>query len=129
MVEDEDECPLYWPATIPKPGSIPEKLARLKGYLRELPLKPDRPRLRCAYFLFWHRHIIYVGQTTDLWRRIEAHRSRIKFDRVLYVEATDGDLDRIERKFIRELRPLHNGGVNSRANKAREARLRKTDGL
>ena len=63
----------------------------------------------CVYFLIRDGEIVYVGQSRQLPKRIESHRSDKKFDRVLFVRVSQSVIDQVERRLIIELAPEYNG--------------------
>lgn len=88
-------------------------LEALEQRFAELDLKAVRPRKQGVYLLVADGEIIYVGQTTVLESRVVIHRTVTKcrpqdtkrFDRVLWLDLSDDDLDDYEGALIRALRP------------------------
>jgi hypothetical protein len=67
----------------------------------------EKPPIEAVYFLLRGERLVYIGETCNLARRIEAHRKDKMFDEVRYLEASSLDLRRriAEGVFIRLLRP------------------------
>lgn len=75
--------------------------------LQELALPP---RICGVYFLISGNEIVYVGQSADVVRRVNEHfdRGRKKFDSVMYLPCSLGEVDEIEEHFIKALTPRYN---------------------
>lgn len=89
------------------PESIPSELSELLEIcLYDFPALPGA----CVYFLTFEGRVVYVGKSTSLASRIQAHKSeRFKvFDQVFYISVDPKDLDSIERKFIKKFLPKYN---------------------
>lgn len=64
-----------------------------------------------VYFLFDKDVIVYIGQSTDIHRRINHHR-QFNWDRYSIIEMKEGRALRdLEREYIRSIRPAHNKKV------------------
>ena len=62
------------------------------------------------YFLIFNQSIVYVGQSVDLWQRIQQHRAKkeIAFDSVSWVHCEARNLNAVEKHYIDTLKPKHN---------------------
>lgn len=60
------------------------------------------------YFLFSNNELVYVGQSTDVLRRIQQHRSDKVFDEFCFKKCLERDLDTLERNTIRFYKPRYN---------------------
>lgn len=71
-----------------------------------------------VYFLCRDGTVVYVGQSTDVYRRVLDHRcSGIKgFNSAYFWPVPRPDLDRIEGAFIRLLKPRFNGNPGPATN-------------
>lgn len=69
------------------------------------------PRLSGIYFLCRNDVVVYVGQSTDVYSRVPAHRGVKDFDVVYFWPVPPSDLDRVEGAFIRLIKPCLNGNV------------------
>jgi hypothetical protein len=59
-----------------------------------------------VYFLFRGERIVYVGQSTNVRKRVDDHvRDAKSFDKVGYIPVPESDLDRVERFWINRLKP------------------------
>lgn len=87
-------------------GEAPECLENVNGLLEY----SDSPILRVGhvYFLTQDLHVVYVGKTENLKRRISRHRKTKVFDRVFAIATPSGDLSELERRWIRRLKPKYN---------------------
>lgn len=62
------------------------------------------------YFLMHGRTVVYVGRSSALDARLQAHRNSEKeFDAVRFMDASHCDAARLERALIRFFRPAYNG--------------------
>lgn len=62
-----------------------------------------------VYFLVKAGAVVYVGQSTNMFRRVEAHRLQGKdFDRVTFLPAKEEVLRELEMYYIHTLRPAQN---------------------
>lgn len=62
-----------------------------------------------VYFLTRKGHIVYVGETLNLFARLVSHRRHGKqFDRVLAMEVPTDKAKEIERVWIKALNPRYN---------------------
>jgi len=86
---------------------VPECLRSQKLRIREYEYPKVPP---CIYFLCLNGDVVYVGQTTDLARRIVSHSDNqdMLFDRVFYLLMSKKHLLKIEAKFISALKPRFN---------------------
>ena len=88
-----------------KPKNIPSEIKGLSRDLFELPY--DVPP--CVYFLIdINDDIVYVGQSRNLFQRINYHRGDKCFSRVLYVPCEEELLVKVENEYIRKLKPYYN---------------------
>lgn len=60
------------------------------------------------YILCNKEHIVYVGQTIDIERRLREHRHNIVYDKVYVRRCLRSQLNRLERACIKFFRPLLN---------------------
>lgn len=104
---------------------IPNFPGRILSALREIPYGADEI-IRSAipaftvcgiYFLIRDDRIIYVGQSTNIYRRVARHiDDGKKFDRFSVVSCPKEDLDRIERMYITALYPDENMSLGNSSN-------------
>lgn len=68
-----------------------------------------------VYFLINGNELVYIGQSTDMAKRITAHKNekRITFNRYSFVECGIDELDIIESLYIHAYRPKKNGKVRN----------------
>ncbi len=72
------------------------------------------------YFLFDGNVLNYIGQSANVYIRIERHRnSSIKFDHWRFIPAAIKDLDYLEAAYIRAHKPPFNVGFRRRKSKPR----------
>lgn len=64
------------------------------------------------YFLINNNTIVYVGQSIDLWQRIQQHKEKraMMFDAVSWVACDVGKLNELELFYIDRLKPKYNIG-------------------
>jgi len=65
-----------------------------------------------VYFLVSESEVVYVGKTTRLAHRIEAHMKDKTFDDVWYLEVDRQSLNETEQAYIRRFRPKYNVQCN-----------------
>lgn len=64
-----------------------------------------------VYFLVFQNEVIYVGQSDNVYRRLDEHRPRIKFDAWHFITVTDRKQRlEVERRYIAALSPKWNNG-------------------
>lgn len=83
-------------------NDIPEEISGISG-LNECPFRiiPS-----CVYFLCDGKKILYVGQSKNLHSRLSQHiEDGKRFNRVLYFYVQPNELDSVELKLIKALRP------------------------
>ncbi len=70
----------------------------------------DSRALCGVYFLFIHRELVYVGQSTNIRNRIATHRqdNRIDFDSVFFIEVDEDKLIQVEKGYIIRYDPKYN---------------------
>lgn len=72
----------------------------------------DTLELRGIYFLVHKGEVVYVGQSQNIYARIQAHKTenKKKFDRIFVSVVKDPfiDLSVIEKHFILKLKPKYN---------------------
>lgn len=67
-----------------------------------------------VYFLVQTGTIVYVGQSTEISRRVSEHISMgKKFDDVYFIPVSPSDLTTVEAAFIRYFKPSYNDGIIS----------------
>ena len=59
------------------------------------------------YFLIQDEEVVYVGQTTQGFSRIQAHKNK-QFNKVNYIRCRVDELDELESKYIVKYNPLYN---------------------
>jgi len=66
----------------------------------------------CVYFLCKDKKVVYIGQTVDLYDRINSHLrdGRKEFDEVYYVSIPTSELSKVESAFIKVFKPKYNYG-------------------
>src|SRR5690606_17026832 len=87
-----------------------KEMLELNGIQRFSPF-PFPP---CVYFLIRGGEIIYIGQTTNLIKRIKNHSENSEkrgFEDVYYVPMERDSLSVFESLYIAKFRPLLNGGA------------------
>ena len=104
------------------PGAVsaPEALQHIDG-LRSLNLGVEQ--LCGIYFLCLDNEVVYVGQSICVVMRVLTHMNQTKdkkmfdHDRVFFLSVPREALDKMEREFIRALKPRYNlngGGTGRR---------------
>jgi hypothetical protein len=84
----------------------PTALAMVQGRLCEWP-GIDLPP--CVYFLIAEETVLYVGQSRKLAARLAQHRDQGRqWERALFLPVPESELLRVEREWIRTLRPPWN---------------------
>lgn len=91
----------------PELESIPASIVAIEGLKEFIPAFPP-----CVYFLVQDGKVVYVGQSIELPGRISAHRKDKKFEKVLFLCVPKSELNRVERDFIKALKPEMNGTHN-----------------
>jgi hypothetical protein len=66
-----------------------------------------------VYILMRQRIVIYVGQSTEPFRRVGTHYAKKHFDEVFFIRCDQEDLDRVERETIEALKPRLNVAYNA----------------
>lgn len=98
-------------------GEIPVYAARTNRRYHALTLSPTEivrrslpaDHLSGVYFLLKADEVVYVGQSVNMYRRVEAHRLQGKdFDRVTYLPAREEVLRELEMVYIHLYRPAQN---------------------
>jgi hypothetical protein len=74
-----------------------------------------------VYFLIADREVVYVGQSVNVYSRIDEHAKGKKFDRYAYVPCPIEMLDKLESLYIHCLRPRLNGSLNGSNGKVKHA--------
>ena len=64
------------------------------------------------YFLFKDDELVYIGQSTCVYQRIETHRGDKDFDRACYFPCPEGELTDIETVLIQGFAPRYNKTYN-----------------
>lgn len=59
------------------------------------------------YFLIKNKEVVYVGQTTQGYSRIQAHTDK-NFDSVYFIRCDEYDLDELESKYVIKYKPIYN---------------------
>lgn len=89
-----------------KASDLPTTLWDLSPMLRKVPWADYVG----VYFLIRGRHVVYVGQSTNILSRVATHRREKDFDAAYFLRVPASDLDRVEASFITVLEPEYNGG-------------------
>lgn len=76
--------------------------------LKEIVIERNIHQGSVVYFLIRENKIVYIGQTQDLLTRCNFHESCKDFDRVLYFECAEDQVNEIERRLIFEFTPEYN---------------------
>jgi predicted GIY-YIG superfamily endonuclease len=81
---------------------------------KEYILSKSIPALpKCGiYFLIKGKEIVYVGQSIHIPRRLKEHRKGKDFNRIFFIKCRPGDLDDLEKYYIREFVPRLNKQLN-----------------
>jgi len=66
------------------------------------------PIIQGIYFLIINDKIIYVGQSKDVYKRINAHRDDKIFNKFSYIKIEESNLADLEAHFIYHLKPEKN---------------------
>lgn len=80
------------------------------------PRKNYRPPVSAVYLLVQDNEIVYVGQSVDLFRRLDAHHYGFGSD-VYYIETPKKELTNLEKRLIRRFNPKFNNGFDYKATK------------
>lgn len=65
-------------------------------------------KISCVYFLFVDNNLVYIGKTTDLFRRIVDHQKDKIFNNYSYLECKQPELTAVERHYIQKYNPVLN---------------------
>jgi hypothetical protein len=109
---DQEEVDLFRRRDdIATPDDLPTPLCQYRG------IEKLNPQLCGIYFLVQGDEVVYVGQSVNLHSRISSHIAdgHKQFDRVFFRRAAPAELNPLEARFIRVLRPKLN-----KAGKPRE---------
>lgn len=60
------------------------------------------------YFLWDCDNLVYIGQSTDIYKRISEHRGVKKFTHFSFIECIESKLDKLERTYIQTYNPILN---------------------
>ena len=62
------------------------------------------------YFLCLKSEVVYVGQSTNIAARVSSHATQAvkEYDAVYFLRVPAAQLDEVEKRFIRTLKPLYN---------------------
>ena len=69
-----------------------------------------------VYFLYKKDEVVYVGQSVDIERRITEHPDK-KFDSFKYIECNVDELDSLEERCIKEIKPKYNKAYLVKTNR------------
>lgn len=61
-----------------------------------------------VYFLITGDRVVYVGQSSNVYRRVMDHRLAMKFERWHYVPCAEHQREEIEAGYIKALNPMFN---------------------
>lgn len=80
---------------------FPEELKEIQNLKKfiDLHIQP------CVYFLCKDDKVIYVGQTVNLYVRLDYHRKHKDFDSVFFIEVNKRDLLKVESYYAKRLTP------------------------
>ena len=67
-----------------------------------------RPKICGVYFLILRSEIVYVGQSINVYNRIDRHAVDKEFDRITILEASPIELDEMELFYIKKFKPRLN---------------------
>lgn len=70
-----------------------------------------------VYFLIDGNEVVYVGQSVNVFSRINSHKDK-KFDRYAYVNCDQSMMDRLESLYIHFLQPKLNGLYTNQIHQA-----------
>lgn len=109
----------------PDPINLPfidSRLAELPG-LQAIDLA-ELHKGRGVYFLMYDNIIVYVGQTINVFSRIQGHISEgtKEFNNVYFLPVPCGDLLAVEKKYILQFLPKYNQETKWAQNKPHEAK-------
>jgi len=78
----------------------------------------------CIYFLLYEGEVVYVGQSTSVYARLQAHRidPRKKWDAYVIHEVDAKDMDAIELHYYEQLRPRYNKAIPVPPNRKKRQR-------
>ena len=84
-----------------------EKLAFDSTYSEEDIVVNSRPRFdTCGiYFLILKKKIVYVGQSINIYKRLDRHKGKKEFDSVTFIDCHPDDLTRLEAAYIAKFQP------------------------
>ena len=69
---------------------------------------PSYRKIIGVYFLIKNNKVVYVGQSTNIMRRIPEHSEKV-FDNFFYIEVPRLLLNRVEYDYIKHYTPCYNG--------------------
>lgn len=87
-----------------------------KGLLNHgeiLSLQTSVRRYCGIYFLILNGEIVYVGQSINIWSRIDSHRADKEFDGIAFEQCEEADLNRMEILYIEKYNPTLNRSKSS----------------
>ncbi len=71
--------------------------------------QPRPPDLCCCVYFLWRAEVcVYVGQSTNLKKRLSRHKKLMQGDRITWIYFPKADLNRAEGFYIWLLRPRRN---------------------
>ena len=73
------------------------------------------------YFLISGDEVVYVGQSVNIYSRIQEHSKLKQFERYAYIHCSVEMLDKLESLYIHFLQPKLNGNINSSDGKIKNA--------
>lgn len=65
-----------------------------------------------VYFLFYNDVLVYVGQSTNVEKRLMSHFSSKVFDKYHYIKCDEDRLLEVEKHYIDKFKPFYNGTNN-----------------
>jgi len=82
------------------------ELLEMRTILAQSKAKPSQG----VYFLIQSKEIVYIGQTTNILRRINSHirKRKFHFDRYAFISLPKESLEATEKLYIKKFRPKYN---------------------
>lgn len=75
----------------------------------------------CIYFLLQGEEVVYVGQSTSVYARLQIHRANPgkEWDRFYILPTTMEEIDELELRYYQALRPKYNKAVPTPPQRSR----------
>lgn len=73
------------------------------------------PKAWFIYFLIYKNKVVYVGKTTNIYKRIGDHQAdrEKKFNRFSYIKCKESEVDELEILYAIKFNPIHNKKFDS----------------